>query len=55
VIGQTLGIEVNERVYASIALALLAMRNGANILRVHDVRETCEAIRMVEAVVIEKL
>lgn len=54
VIGQTLGIEVNERVYASIALALLAMRNGANILRVHDVRETCEAIRMVEAVVTEK-
>ena len=54
-IGQTLGIEVNERLYASIALALLAMRNGANILRVHDVRETCEAIRMVEAVVIEKL
>jgi len=54
-IGQTLGIEVNERLYASIALALLAMRNGANILRVHDVRETCEAIRMVEAVVTEKL
>lgn len=53
-IGQTLGIEVNERLYASIALALLAMRNGANILRVHDVRETCEAIRMVEAVVTEK-
>lgn len=54
-IGQTLGIEVNERLYASIALALLAMRNGANILRVHDVRETCEAIRMVEAVVTENL
>ena len=53
-IGQTLGIEVNERLYASIALALLAMRNGASILRVHDVRETCEAIRMVEAVVTEK-
>lgn len=49
-IGQTLGLDVNKRVYASIALALLAVRNGASILRVHDVKETSEAIRMIEAV-----
>lgn len=54
-IGQTLGLAVDERVHASIALALLAVRNGANIIRVHDVKETCEAIRMVEAVVTEKI
>jgi len=50
VIEQTLGLAVNDRVYASIALALLAVRNGANIVRVHDVKATAEAIRMMEAV-----
>lgn len=49
-IGQTLGLPVDERVYASIALALLAVKNGASIIRVHDVKATCEAIRMLEAV-----
>lgn len=53
-IGQTLNLGVNERVSASIALALLAVLNGANILRLHDVKETCQAVRMIEAVVKEK-
>ena len=50
VIEQTLGLAVNDRVYASIALALLAAQNGANIVRVHDVKATIDAIRMAEAV-----
>ncbi|MEA1888834.1 MAG: dihydropteroate synthase [Pseudomonadota bacterium] len=54
VIEQTLGLGVNDRVYASIALTLLAVRNGANIVRVHDVKATTDAIRMVEAVEAEK-
>ena len=49
-IGQTLGLDVNDRINASIGLALLAVRNGANIVRVHDVKQTCDALRMVEAV-----
>ena len=49
-IGQTLGLDVNDRVNASIGLALLAVRNGANIVRVHDVKQTSDALRMVEAV-----
>ena len=49
-IGQTLGLPVAERVYASIALALLAVKNGASIVRVHDVKATCDAVRMFEAV-----
>ena len=53
-IGQTLDLDVKERVPASIALALMAVWNGANILRVHDVKETCQAVRMVEAVVKDK-
>ena len=54
VIGQTLGLAVDERTCASIALALLAVMNGANIVRVHDVKETSQAIRMLEAVLTEK-
>ncbi|MFW2439448.1 MAG: dihydropteroate synthase [Arenicellales bacterium] len=53
VIEQTLGLVEHDRVFASIALALLAVRNGANIVRVHDVKATTDAIRMAEAV--EKL
>lgn len=49
-IGQTLGLPVAERVYAGIALALLAVKNGASIVRVHDVKATCDAVRMFEAV-----
>jgi dihydropteroate synthase len=33
-----------------VALALIAVQNGATMLRVHDVRATREAIRMFEAV-----
>jgi dihydropteroate synthase len=50
VIEQALGLVVNDRIYASIALALLAARNGANIVRVHDVKATIDALRMAEAV-----
>ena len=41
---------VDERMPASIALAAQAALNGASIVRVHDVKETVDAIRMVEAV-----
>ena len=49
-IGKALGLPVERRVYASVALALLAVQNGAAIVRVHDVAPTVEAVRMVEAV-----
>lgn len=49
-IGQTLDRPVDERVHASVGLALLAVMNGANIVRVHDVKATHDALRMVEAV-----
>lgn len=43
--------EVDERLAASLGLAVQAVLNGADIIRVHDVRETYDAIRAVEAVV----
>jgi dihydropteroate synthase len=49
-IGALLGLPVDQRVSASVALALIAVQNGAQIVRVHDVRATREAIRMWEVV-----
>ncbi len=49
-IGQALGREVHERLYGSVALAALAVAKGACILRVHDVAETADAVRMIAAV-----
>jgi dihydropteroate synthase len=49
-IGKALGLPVERRLHASVALALLAVQNGARIVRVHDVAPTVEAIRMWEAV-----
>ena len=49
-IGQTLDLPVDDRVHASVGLALLAVINGANIVRVHDVKATHDALRMVESV-----
>ena len=49
-IGQTLGLPVNKRLYAGIALAVLAVWKGAAIVRCHDVRETREAVQMCQLV-----
>jgi dihydropteroate synthase len=49
-IGKLLGLPVERRRHASVALALMAAQNGAQILRVHDVAETAQAVRAWEAV-----
>ena len=49
-IGQLLGLPVERRLHASVALALLAVQNGATIVRVHDVGATVEALRMYQVV-----
>ena len=41
-----LGKEVEQRLAGSIAAATLALQGGASILRVHDVDETMDAIKM---------
>ncbi len=41
-LGQITGKDVNERLAASLAVALIAMQNGAKIIRVHDVKETVD-------------
>lgn len=49
-IGKVLGHEVGERLYGSLALAALALSKGAHILRVHDVAQTVDVMRMIAAV-----
>jgi dihydropteroate synthase len=49
-IGKLLGLPVEHRQHASVALALLAAQNGAQVLRVHDVAATAQAVRTWEAV-----
>jgi len=45
-IGRILGREVSHRQAGSLAAAMFAVERGARILRVHDVLETCDALRM---------
>jgi dihydropteroate synthase len=49
-IGKVLGLPVDKRLYPGVALAVLAVWNGAALVRCHDVRETREAIEMCQAV-----
>lgn len=45
-IGEFTGRDVAERVAGSVAAALLAVQNGASLVRVHDVRETVDALKV---------
>lgn len=49
-LGAITGREVSERLPASLAAATIAAMKGAGILRVHDVRETVDAMKVVAAV-----
>ncbi|OGS97691.1 MAG: dihydropteroate synthase [Gallionellales bacterium RIFCSPLOWO2_02_60_31] len=49
-LGALTGREAGDRVAASVAAALIAVQNGASIVRVHDVRETVDALKIWNAV-----
>ena len=50
-IGQILGErDADQRLYGSLAAAVIAAMKGASILRVHDVRATVDAMRVTTAV-----
>ncbi|WP_444910418.1 dihydropteroate synthase [Microbulbifer sp. TRSA005] len=49
-IGRLLQREVEDRLPGSLALAMLAAQRGAKILRVHDVAETVDVLRLQQAV-----
>ena len=48
--GKLLGRDVDQRLPASLAAGLAAVARGARVLRVHDVRETSDALRVWSAV-----
>lgn len=49
-LGKITGTEVNNRLHASVAAALLAVSKGAGIVRVHDVKATHHALAVYNAV-----
>jgi dihydropteroate synthase len=50
-IGKVLGVDVDDRLEGTIALVCLAIANGADMVRVHDVAENVRAARMMDALV----
>jgi dihydropteroate synthase len=49
VLGQVTGNDVAARLYASVAAAVVSAMQGAHLLRVHDVKATVEALKVVTA------
>ena len=49
-LGAMTGRDVDQRLPASLAAAVLAVNNGASIVRVHDVAETVDALKIAAAV-----
>jgi dihydropteroate synthase len=50
-LGTVTGLPVNERLAPSLAAALLAVERGAQIVRVHDVKETLAALKVRSAMI----
>jgi dihydropteroate synthase len=50
-LGALTGREVDERLPASVAAAVMAADRGASIIRAHDVAETVDALRVARAVI----
>jgi dihydropteroate synthase len=45
-VGQLLNVGPTERLNGSLACAVIAAMQGAQIIRVHDVKETVDALRV---------
>ncbi len=48
--GQLLNRDINTRLAGSLAGAVIAMQQGSQIIRVHDVAETADVIKVLQAV-----
>lgn len=54
VLGSLTGGDVDARLHASIAASVISAMKGVKILRVHDVKATADALKIVTAVLSEK-
>lgn len=50
VIGNTLGLDVNNRLEGTLATTALAVQNGVRFVRVHDIKENVRLIKMLESI-----
>lgn len=50
-LGNLLNLETSDRMLSSVIAATLALTKGANILRVHDVEETFQAVQIYQAMI----
>lgn len=48
-LGAVTGLDVDQRLIPSVTAALLAVERGAHVVRVHDVRETVQALAVWKA------
>ncbi len=53
-IGQLLNVPPQERLAGSLTCAVIAAMQGAHIIRVHDVKETVQAMQVVQMTLSEK-
>jgi dihydropteroate synthase len=53
-VGGVWGVGLGERLAGSLACACWAVSMGMNILRVHDVTETVQAVRMTEVLLAKR-
>ncbi len=49
-IGNTLGLEVDDRLEGTLATITMCVMNGADMVRVHDVKEVLRVVRMTDAI-----
>lgn len=49
-LGKILHVEAQQRVFGTVSSSVLAAQNGAMILRVHDVKEVKQALRIFDAI-----
>lgn len=54
VIGLTLDKGVDERAVGTVATTVISIMKGASFVRVHDITENCDAIRMTKSVLEER-
>ncbi len=50
ILGGSKSLPADERLYGSIAAAVTSAMNGANIIRVHDVKETHDALKITDVI-----
>ncbi|MDP6685442.1 MAG: dihydropteroate synthase [Candidatus Omnitrophota bacterium] len=53
-IGEVLGVEPKDRIFGTAASVAIAIKNGADIIRVHDVKEMREVAKVVDAITRER-